>query len=272
MAKFQPVIKWSGSKRSQAEEILKRFPKKIDTYYEPFCGGASMLRALLESDIEVNRYICSDVCKPLIELWNLIKDKPKELCDAYEIHHSLFKNERGDYFYKIRDEFNKYQSPYDFLFLLRTCANGMPRFNKKGEFNTPVHHGRDGIIPHTFRNICYEWSELLNRHNVEFICQSYECIKTNIGDFVYLDPPYANTKGMYYGLIDYDALWEWMRNQKGNYIMSFDGVSGKSDLTYDVPPDLFVKHEYILSGNSSFKRITHTSNNDIVYESLYLKL
>lgn len=50
---FQPVIKWSGSKRSQTEEIIKYFPTEINTYYEPFCGGCSMLRALIESDIKV---------------------------------------------------------------------------------------------------------------------------------------------------------------------------------------------------------------------------
>lgn len=43
---FEPVIKWSGSKRSQAKNILTYFPKEIDVYYEPFCGGASVLRRL----------------------------------------------------------------------------------------------------------------------------------------------------------------------------------------------------------------------------------
>ena len=43
MSNFQPVIKWTGSKRSQSEEIIQYFPKEIDTYYEPCCGGASIL-------------------------------------------------------------------------------------------------------------------------------------------------------------------------------------------------------------------------------------
>ena len=50
---YEPVIKWSGSKRSQAEQILRHFPNEIDTYYEPFCGGASVLRRLLDGDIQV---------------------------------------------------------------------------------------------------------------------------------------------------------------------------------------------------------------------------
>lgn len=50
---FEPAIKWSGSKRSQAFEILGYFPYEIDTYYEPFCGGCSVLNRLMHSDIQV---------------------------------------------------------------------------------------------------------------------------------------------------------------------------------------------------------------------------
>ena len=84
------MIKWSGSKRSQVNEILKYFPKEIDTYYEPFCGGASVLRGLLDSNIKVNSYVCSDISKPLIDLWNEIKNNPKELCDYYENEREKF--------------------------------------------------------------------------------------------------------------------------------------------------------------------------------------
>lgn len=80
---FEPVIKWSGSKRSQAESIISYFPKEIDTYYEPFCGGASVLRKLLSSEIKVNKYVCSDLNKDLISLWNKIKSNPEEVCVHY---------------------------------------------------------------------------------------------------------------------------------------------------------------------------------------------
>ena len=71
---FQPVIKWSGSKRSQANDIISYFPKEIATYYEPFCGGASILRALLDSDIKVHHYVASDLNKDLIDLFLAIKN------------------------------------------------------------------------------------------------------------------------------------------------------------------------------------------------------
>jgi DNA adenine methylase len=225
---------------------------------------------LLKSDIIVEHYVCSDISEPLINLWNLIKDNPEELCEDYFKQHTVFKHDK-EYFYEVRKRFNQYQNPKDFMFLLRTCANGMPRFNSSGQFNTPVHHGRDGIQPETFKEICVEWSQLLNKNNVDFICQPYEIFNPTIQDFCYLDPPYANTTGMYYGCIDYDDLWSWLRGLNSNYILSFDGKSGKHDLTYDVPKDIYTQHQYIRSGNSSFKRITHTSNSDIVYESLYIK-
>ena len=81
--KFQPVIKWTGSKRSQSEEIIKRFPKDINTYYEPFVGGGSILFQLMNSDIKVNNYICSDINQDLINLWDMIKDNPYRLSESY---------------------------------------------------------------------------------------------------------------------------------------------------------------------------------------------
>ena len=268
---FEPVIKWSGSKRSQAENILKYFPKEIDTYYEPFCGGCSVLRRLLDSDIKVKHYICSDLNEDLINLWNLIKNNPQSVIDSYEENHIKFLKDK-QYYYVVRKRFNKEKNPRDFLFLLRTCANGLSRFNLKGEFNSPVHIGRNGIKPQTFAKICNEWSKLLREKNVNFICQSYEQIKTKEKDFIYLDPPYANTKGMYYGVLNYDNLWNWMKIQDAKYVLSFDGKTNKEeDNTFNVPNELYSKHVYIKSGNSGFRRITGKSNDTIVYESLYVK-
>lgn len=54
-------------------------------------------------------------------------------------------------------------------------------------------------------------------------------------------------------------------------VMSYDGISGKEDNTFEVPQDLYDEHLYIKSGNSSFKRVIGKSNDSIVYESLYVK-
>lgn len=85
MMKFQPVIKWSGSKRSQCEDIIGLFPFEIDTYYEPFCGGCSILMGLIESEISVKRYVCSDINADLISLWNRIKESPDDVYNSYVV-------------------------------------------------------------------------------------------------------------------------------------------------------------------------------------------
>ena len=75
---FKPVIKWSGSKRSQAAKIKSYFPETFNYYYEPFIGGGSMLYA-----INPSKSICGDICEPLIDLWKEIRDNPEELAHNY---------------------------------------------------------------------------------------------------------------------------------------------------------------------------------------------
>ena len=274
--KFQPVIKWSGSKRSQSEEIIKYFPKEIDTYYEPFCGGCSVLFQLLHSDIKVNNYVCSDKNKGLIDLWNLIKVNPKLVSDSYSIMWNELniddnKERKKQYFYMVRERYNNKHNPTDFMFIMRTTTNGMPRYNNNGDFNNSFHVTRNGILPNKLEKIIYQWSEVLNKNNVKFINQEYNNIVTNKNDFVYLDPPYANTKGMYYGTIDYNILWDWLKQQYCKYILSFDGKTNNEDMTQDIPTDIYSKHIYLNSGNSSFRRVIGKSKNTIVKESLYIK-
>ena len=276
--KFQPVIKWSGSKRSQSEEIVERIPRKeYNTYYEPFCGGCSILFQLLHSDIKFNKYICSDKNEGLINLWNEIKNNPDEVAKQYELMWNELnidedKERKKQYFYMVRDRYNKEHSPYDFMFIMRTTTNGMPRYNKNGEFNNSFHVTRNGIKPSSLHKIIKEWSTVLNKYNVEFVHQEYSKIQTKENDFIYLDPPYANTKGMYYGAINYEELWNWMSKQSCDYMLSFDGKSTTEDMTYEVPDYLYSKHEYLYSGNSSFRRVIGKSNKEYIEESLYMKL
>lgn len=272
---FQPVIKWSGSKRSQAREIVNSFPNEIDKYYEPFVGGGSVMRALLESDIKINEVICSDLNEDLINLWKVIKDNPDKVISEYTCMHILLKTredefQKQEFYDKIRTEFNSDHDPYKFMFLLRTCFNGLVRYNADGKFNTSFHLNRNGIDQYKFNKIVREWSELLNKFDVKFVCCSYNEIKPSENDFMYLDPPYNNTKGMYLGSFSREEFFEWLEKQKCGWALSYDGKSGKDDNTYNVP-SIYDSHEYIKSGNSSFKRIKESDKGAIVYESLYIK-
>ena len=181
------------------------------------------------------------------------------------------KREKKKYFGEIRDRLNKEHNPLDFMFIMRTTTNGMPRYNKNGEFNNSFHVTRNGIVPETLSDIVLEWSELLNKYNVQFKVQDYLEVKANKEDFLYLDPPYAATKGMYFGGLDKDKFFDWLRNLDCGYLLSYDGISGEIDNTYKLPEDLYDKHIYLRSGNSSFKRTIGKSNDSIVYESLYIK-
>lgn len=273
---FQPVIKWSGSKRTQAKELIQYFPEEIDTYYEPFCGGCSMLRTLIESEKKVKKFVCSDINEDLINLWIKIKEEPQEVADYYEklwneLNVDEDKERKKQYFYAVRDRLNKEHNPLDFMFIMRTTTNGMPRYNKNGKFNNSFHISRNGIKPDILRDIIFDWSKLLNENHVEFKCCSYEMIKPKEEDFLYLDPPYFNTKGMYYGTLDFEAFWNYLRELSCKYVLSFDGKSGEVDNTYEVPKDCYSKQDYLCSGNSSFRRLLGKSKHSIVYESVYVK-
>ena len=278
MAKLQPIIKWSGSKRSQAEQIVNLIDKQYDTYYEPFCGGCSVLFYILNNCSEkFQHYVCSDINKELIETFKLIKSNPAYIQETYEnMWNELNKDNdlerKKQYFANIRAKFNKLKKPELFFFIMRTTTNGMPRYNSNGEFNNSFHITRNGIEPNRLKPILEQWSNLLNKYYVDFKYRSYEEINPCENDFIYLDPPYANTKGMYYGAINYEELWNWMSKQSCDYMLSFDGKSTTEDMTYEVPDYLYSKHEYLYSGNSSFRRVIGKSNKEYIEESLYMKL
>lgn len=264
---FKPVIKWSGSKRSQSETIKSYLPDSFNTYYEPFIGGGSMLYA-----IHPKRAICGDICAPLINLWNEIKNNPEKLAEEYRLRWLRLQEEGYSIYYKIRESFNKEHSPEDLLFLSRTCVNGLIRFNADGEFNNSLHHTRPGISPDSLKTIILDWSDRIQC--VEFMAQEYFETTANVqkGDLVYLDPPYFHTKGRYYGNINFEkfiSYLESLNRRDRKYMLSFDGIRGKNDFTVDLPKELYKRHIFIPSGNSSFKKVMDKKDIEVV-ESLYL--
>lgn len=271
---LQPAIKWSGSKRSQAEQIISYFPEQIDTYYEPFCGGASVFaRLYMSRKISIKHFVLSDINHDLMSLYKVIQNNPIQLCKHYEsLWNELNKddniNRKKEYFAFIRQRFNKEHDPMDFMFIMRTTTNGMPRYNQNGEFNNSFHVTRNGMSPNKLKGIIGQWHNMLQ--DVELRTCGYNEITPNENDFMYLDPPYANTTGMYYGKIDYSHLWDYLNNIKSSWALSFDGMANKVDYTQNVPL-IYDKHVYLKSGNSSFRRVIGNKTNVIVYESLYIK-
>lgn len=263
---FRPVIKWAGSKRRISYEIVRRFPE-FNRYYEPFLGGASILYQANPS-----RAICGDICKPLIAIWKLIRDNPEELMNYYTNRWKKLQKEGHRVYYQIRDRFNETKEPKHLFFLSRTCVNGLIRFNQEGEFNNSFHHTRPGINPNRLKVIMQKWSSRIS--GVKFYAGDYEETTDDAeeGDFVYLDPPYFNTKGRYYGSIDRERFLNFLKdlNARGvKYALSLDGSSGDTDYTVNLPNWVYQESYILSSGNSSFKKVMDQQLAE-VKESLYL--
>lgn len=268
---FNPAIKWSGVKGKQSSNIVKLFPKEIKIYYEPFLGSGAMAYKLMETNHFIKKYILSDLNNDLISTWIIIKNDYLSILHSYkELYGKYMSLDWGDrkFFYKeIRSRFNKYKSPHDFFFIMRTAVNGMPRYNKKGEFNTSNQLKQNPINPNRLEKVLFDWSILLNKNDTEFLNANYQELKSEKGDVLYLDPPYSGSKNMYYGTISYEMLWDWIRNQYGKVFMSFDGYINLKDEII-VPKNLFNKRIEIENGNSSFRR-QKLSENGIVKEYLF---
>lgn len=264
-----PVIKWSGSKRSVSRILAGLWPRPCAgaRYFEPFVGGGSMLpvRPIAEG-------AAGDTIKELVDLWVEIRRRPAEVISHYSGLWYRRQQEGHTVFYSVRDRFNKERSPLDLFFLSRTCVNGLIRFNSRGEFNNSLHHTRPGIHPDRLSEIVHAWSELLT--GVEFLAADYrETLgPAKSGDYVFLDPPYAGTKGRYHPeSFDFEAFYGELDrlNSKGVFwMLTLDGKAGARNYAGGIPPSLYKHSCSIPTGNSPFTRLMNTSLDGVV-ESVY---
>lgn len=185
-----PFLKWVGGKRQLMREITGLMPKKISVYYEPFIGGGAVL-----FNLQPKKAVISDANSELINVYKTIKDKPLELIADLRRH----KNE-ADYFYDIRgldrkEEFlilTDIERASRFIYLNKTCFNGLYRVNSAGEFNSPFgKYNNPNIVNDT---VLQAVSNYLNSNQIEILnCDYSETIfnsKIEKNDFVYFDPPY----------------------------------------------------------------------------------
>lgn len=265
--KFQPVIKWTGSKRKISFEITRRFPGDYENYYEPFVGGGSVL---FQEGPESG--LCLDICEPLIGIWKLIKNEPENLISYYKENWKKLQDIGHEYYYEIREKFNDTKEPEHLYFLSRTCVNGLIRFNQDGEFNNSFHHSRPGIHPKRLSKIIREWSQRIE--NISFKAGDYAQILDTVtgNDFVYMDPPYFNTTARYYGSINEERFFEFLSelNDKNvRYALSLDGFSEVKDYRTEIPDEIYEEIFLLKSGKSSFKKVMDKEKSE-VKESLYL--
>lgn len=187
--KPKPFVKWVGGKRQLLKQFRlmdlyppEKFNIKTGRYFEPFVGGGAVFFDLLPE-----KSFLSDLNSELVTTYNVIKN------DVDRLINSLKKYEyEKEFFLKVRSMQPKQLPDVEiasrFIYLNRTCFNGMYRVNRKGEFNVPFGKYFNPLI-------CDEQN--LQRvskalENVEIKCQDYKNIieHTKKGDFVYFDPPY----------------------------------------------------------------------------------
>lgn len=268
MKPLPPVIKWSGGKRRVASCLAGWFPETANTYYEPFVGGGALLplRPCASG-------VAGDVIPELIALWLQIRDEPARVAEGYRERWLALQRQGHTLFYEIRDRFNEHRDPVDFLFLSRTCVNGLIRFNGDGDFNNSLHHTRPGIHPDRLERIITMWSAQVQE--VAFLCADFRetLAEASEGDFVFLDPPYAGSLGRYTkSHLDQGALFLELERLTGRgvkWMLTYDGYAGTRDYRTPIPEALAVTRGAINSGPSSFPRLMN-SRTEQVRESVFL--
>ena len=260
------LLKWTGSKRSQAARITALAPR-FARYYEPFLGGGAML------------YMCGrpssvggDIYAPLIAFWTMVRDESERLIDDYTEQWTALQADLPGYFYVVRDRFNVEQRPEDLNFLMRTCVNGIVRFSKKGDFNNSFHLSRKGMLPPRFAIIVRDWSAHIQ--GMDFRVGDFEQTTADAksGDFIYLDPPYAGNKQRYIGDLDIDRFYgvlESLNCRSVKWALSFDGTRGDTSYDYRLPPAIYRRKKLLNSGYSAVAKVLNGPV-EMVTESLYL--
>lgn len=197
----KPFIKWVGGKSQLLEEIREKYPSKIEKYCEPFVGGGAILFDILSTK-NLETVLINDINKELINTYSQIKNNCdgmiSQLSEIQEIYKLHALEENKAYFYKKRQRYNdlkvngndaeNLEKAALFIFLNKTCFNGLYRVNSKGLFNVPFNNAKNPLL-------CDEenlraCSTLLQ--NVEMKVGDYKECKDFIDSntFVYIDPPY----------------------------------------------------------------------------------
>jgi len=181
----EPFIKWVGGKRNLLDRIENNLPSTYENYFEPFVGGGALFFALSD---KIKHATISDSNIELMIAYKAIQKQPRELIELLKEHK---KRHSEKYYYEMRDQIlnEPLQLAARFIYLNKTCYNGLYRVNNKGFFNVPIGSYENPTI-FTEENIMACSKALENTH---IRSRDFEDICPEKDDFVYLDPPYHPT-------------------------------------------------------------------------------
>jgi DNA adenine methylase len=196
-----PPIKCQGIKTKLITHIKENISwERKGRWIEPFLGSGVVL-----FNIMPKRALVSDINPHIIDFYNKLKSRQinSETIRKFLIDEgNNLKLKNGEHYYFIRERFNRTHDPLDFLFLNRSCFNGVMRFNSKGNFNVPYGHKPDRFRQAYITKIINQvkFLESILNNDWEFVTSDWKRVleKAKPNDFVYLDPPYIGRHADYY--------------------------------------------------------------------------
>lgn len=204
MTKAKPFIKWVGGKSQLIGQLEALLPPDFDkkenvTYIEPFVGGGAMLFHMLKTHKNIRRAVINDINPDLTACYTVVRDYPERLVRSLASIQDDYDKIKGEeakkeYYLHIRDLFNSktiagaIENATLFIFLNRTCFNGLYRVNKAGKFNVPYGRYERPLICDA--DTIYADSDILQ--NITILTGDFEqTFDYADGDtFFYFDPPY----------------------------------------------------------------------------------
>ena len=198
----KPFLKWAGGKTQLIEEIKNNLPEIVFrepfTYIEPFVGSGAVLFWLLNHFPNMKKAVINDINKELIDTYDTIANSPQQLISVLEDLQNKYyiledEEAKKNFYYEKRTLFNikseeKLIQSALFIFLNRTCFNGLYRVNRKNEFNVPIGSYKRPLICDKENILAV--SRALQK--VEILCGDFEQTinYTESNTLFYFDPPY----------------------------------------------------------------------------------
>jgi DNA adenine methylase len=222
-----PPLKCQGIKTKLVGQIQKLVrSQRFERWVEPFCGSC-----VVPFNVQPEKALLSDTNIHIIRLYqdiqqgNVTPGLAKEFLDG---EGARLSSDGEDYYYTVRERFNVRPSSLDFLFLNRSCFNGVMRFNRKGGFNVPYCHKRDRFAQSYVTKITNQirrMAEVIAVNDWTFMVADFRqtLAMTQPGDLVYADPPYAGRHVDYFNSWsegDEQELAKLLKGQAGRFILS----------------------------------------------------
>ena len=252
VSNIKPFVKWAGGKNGLINSLISFIQRNFNSYFEPFVGGGALFFYLKNINILNSKKIyLNDKNTELINAYKQIKINPNKLLEELEI---LKNNHSKEYFYKIRNldrDFDFYSlsevfRAARFIYLNKTCFNGLCRYNAKGNFNTPMGSYKNPKIYD--KDLIFSVHEVLK--NVSITNKDFEVVslKAKKGDFIYFDPPYypLNKTSSFVSYTDNFSANEQIRLYKLFKMLDCEGIKVlQSNSNTDFIKELYKDFEII---------------------------